>query len=100
MIEDADNADEEPGEKHEASNKSGWPEEQKDVAPSAQIVPAQRCLQRHVKKLSELINRFQDYEQKPENSLTELQKGSGPENFNAKHVSMRVWILQISTAGL
>ena len=40
--------------------KSGWPELQKDAAPSALLVPAQRCMQKHMKKLEDLTKRYTD----------------------------------------
>ena len=60
---------EEPG-KDEKAIKTGWPEVQKDQAPSAALVPASRCLDRHLKKLDDLLKRFQDDKSE---KLTELQ---------------------------
>ena len=53
----------------------GWPELQKDSAPSALLVPASRCLSRAIKKTDELRQKFTDAP--ATTPLTELQKGSG-----------------------
>ena len=55
--------------------KHGWPELEKDMAPSALLVPANRCFQRHLKKLEALANRFTAAGK----SITDLQQQSGPQ---------------------
>ena len=51
--------------------KTGFPELEKDVAPSGLLLPASKCISRHSKKLDVLLQRFQ----KPSEgtSLTDLQ---------------------------
>ena len=53
-------------------DKSGWPEQEKDSAPSALLVPAGRCIQRHLKLLEKLRKRFTDAADK-----SNLQTGFG-----------------------
>ena len=53
--------------------KSGWPELEKDSAPSSLLVPAGRCIARHIKKTDELLKRFTVEDQ----ILTDLQKAPG-----------------------
>ena len=60
----------------EQGPKTGWPEKQKDVAPSQLLVPASRCLERHSKKIDAMLLRFRGVE--PE-TLTLKQKKSLPQ---------------------
>ena len=49
--------------------KTGWPELQKDMAPHALLVPATRCMGRHLKKLDDLLKRFTDVPQAQRSNL-------------------------------
>ena len=44
----------------------------KDLAPSALCIPAGRCVQKHIKKIDELITRFKNL---PHANLSALQEG-------------------------
>ena len=50
--------------------KTGWPEIEKDTAPHALLIPATRCMGRHLKKLDDLVKR---YNAVPKAKLTTLQ---------------------------
>ena len=52
---------------------TGWPELQKDTAPSAICIPAGRCVQKHIKKIGELLKRFDALQP---SQRTTLQAGS------------------------
>ena len=72
IAEEVDKVEEEPGNSGESKlSKTGYPEIQKDVAPSQNVVPAGRAIARHSKKLDALLQRFTDAEK-----LSELQEGS------------------------
>ena len=49
---------EDPEATKEGTLKTGWPEVERDLAPSAVCIPAGRCLQKSIKKLDELVKRF------------------------------------------
>ena len=53
-VEEVDDEPEDAGKDY----KTGWPELQKDMAPHALLVPANRCISRHLKKLDDLLMRF------------------------------------------
>ena len=55
--------------------KTGWPEMEKDAAPSSLCVPAGRCVQRNLKKVGDLLKRFQLL---PAEHQSKLQAGPAP----------------------
>ena len=67
-LEDApDDGDDEDGEdlwaKQEGQDKTGFPEAEKDMAPSALIPQALKCMSKHAKKLASLVDRFHGHKQ-------------------------------------
>ena len=74
IAEEVDKAIDDPDAKPGKMDKSGFPEIQKDTAPSQLLIPARRCVVRHQKKLEGLLQRFTS---STTPSLSELQAGSG-----------------------
>ena len=66
--------------KDEKVPKTGWPETQKDAAPSALLQPGSRCLEKHIKKLEAMIERFTTT-----SNLSSQQQKFGPQ-FVLQHI--------------
>ena len=73
VCEQVDSTTVDPDGRKDETIKTGWPELQKDMAPSGLCIPAGRCIQRHIKKVGDLLKRFGILDAE---HLSDLQKGS------------------------